>query len=108
MTEFSNATIVKKANVYYGGQVTSRTVILQDGSKVTLGIMLPGVYEFGTEGPEIMEILSGDLKVLLPGTQVWKEIKGAETFHVPGNSKFALEVFAVTDYCCSYPVLQTP
>ncbi|MNG35292.1 hypothetical protein D3C84_1219930 [compost metagenome] len=52
-----------------------------------------------------MEILSGELKVLLPGTDVWKDIKGTDTFHVPGNSKFALEVFALTDYCCSYPVL---
>ncbi|NUU60024.1 pyrimidine/purine nucleoside phosphorylase [Paenibacillus agri] len=105
MSEFKNATIVKAANVYYGGQVTSRTVHLENGTKVTLGIMLPGVYEFGTDGPEIMEILSGDLKVLLPGAEVWQEIKGAETFHVPGNSKFALEVFGVTDYICSYPEL---
>ncbi|WP_310831794.1 pyrimidine/purine nucleoside phosphorylase [Paenibacillus pedocola] len=105
MSQFTNATIQKAANVYYDGKVTSRTVILEDGTKVTLGIMLPGVYEFGTDGPETMEILSGDLKVLLPGTDIWREIKGAETFHVPGNSKFALEVFALTDYCCSYPNL---
>ncbi|AIQ45489.1 MULTISPECIES: pyrimidine/purine nucleoside phosphorylase [unclassified Paenibacillus] len=105
MSQFTNATVQKAANIYYDGKVTSRTVILENGTKVTLGIMLPGVYEFGTEGPETMEILSGDLKVLLPGTDVWKEIKGAETFHVPGNSKFALEVFALTDYCCSYPNL---
>ncbi|CAM4508724.1 MULTISPECIES: pyrimidine/purine nucleoside phosphorylase [Paenibacillus] len=105
MSQFTNATVHKAANIYYDGKVTSRTVILENGTKVTLGIMLPGVYEFGTEGPETMEILSGDLKVLLPGTDVWKEIKGAETFHVPGNSKFALEVFALTDYCCSYPNL---
>ncbi|UQZ35239.1 hypothetical protein C2I18_17970 [Paenibacillus sp. PK3_47] len=105
MSQFTNATIQKAANIYYDGKVTSRTVNLQDGTKVTLGIMLPGKYEFGTDGPETMEILSGDLKVLLPGTDIWKEIKGAETFHVPGNSKFALEVFALTDYCCSYPVL---
>ncbi|WP_042198348.1 pyrimidine/purine nucleoside phosphorylase [Paenibacillus camerounensis] len=105
MSQFTNATVQKAANIYYDGKVTSRTVILENGTKVTLGIMLPGVYEFGTEGPETMEILSGDLKVLLPGTDVWKEIKGTETFHVPGNSKFALEVFALTDYCCSYPNL---
>ncbi|AHV96174.1 pyrimidine/purine nucleoside phosphorylase [Paenibacillus sabinae] len=103
MSQFNNATIQKEANVYYDGKVTSRTVILEDGLKVTLGIMLPGVYEFGTDGPETMEILSGKLKVLLPGSEVWQEIDGAETFHVPGNSKFSLEVFTVTDYCCSYP-----
>lgn len=106
MSRFENAAIVKAANVYYDGKVTSRTVYLQDGSKVTLGVMLPGTYEFGTDGPEIMEILSGHLKVLLPGAQVWQEINGAETFHVPGNAKFALEVFSVTDYCCAYPEIK--
>lgn len=103
MSEFNNATVVKAANIYYDGQVTSRTVILEDGSKVTLGIMLPGKYEFGTEGPEIMEILSGKLKVLLPGQEAWQDIDGSATFRVPARSKFALEVFGVTDYCCSYP-----
>ncbi|MCJ8013161.1 pyrimidine/purine nucleoside phosphorylase [Paenibacillus sp. KQZ6P-2] len=103
MSQLKNATIVKAANIYYDGQVTSRTVIQEDGSKVTLGIMLPGTYEFGTDGPEIMEILSGQLKVLLPGEDTWQEINGSATFHVPARSKFALEVFSVTDYCCSYP-----
>lgn len=103
MSQFSNAVIRKEANIYYDGQVTSRTVILEDGQKVTLGIMLPGSYEFGTDGPEIMEILSGDLRVLLPGEQEWREIQGKATFNVPANSSFKLEVRKVTDYCCSYP-----
>lgn len=103
MSQFKNATIVKAANIYYEGKVTSRTVLLTDGQKVTLGIMLPGSYEFGTDGPEIMGILSGDLSVLLPGEQEWREIQGSATFHVPGNSSFKLEIRQVTDYCCSYP-----
>jgi len=102
MSQFNNATIVKAANVYYDGKVTSRTVIQQDGSKVTLGIMLPGTYEFGTDGAEIMEILSGDLDVLLPGASEWLKIEGQASFHVPAHSKFSLEIRSVTDYCCSY------
>ncbi|MCC3381855.1 pyrimidine/purine nucleoside phosphorylase [Paenibacillus farraposensis] len=103
MLQFDGVSVVKKANIYYDGQVTSRTVILGDGSKVTLGIMLPGTYEFGTDSREIMEILSGDLKVLLPDAEEWLEIQGAATFHVPAQSSFKLEVRSVTDYCCSYP-----
>ncbi|KKD55622.1 MULTISPECIES: pyrimidine/purine nucleoside phosphorylase [Paenibacillus] len=103
MTQFDGVSVVKKANVYYDGQVTSRTVILGDGSKVTLGIMLPGTYEFGTDSREIMEILAGDLRVMLPGTEEWLEIHGTLTFHVPAKSSFKLEVRSVTDYCCSYP-----
>lgn len=49
-----------------------------------------------------MDILSGDLKVLLPGETLWREISGRGTFTVPAKSSFKLEVRSVTDYCCSY------
>jgi purine/pyrimidine-nucleoside phosphorylase len=102
MSEFTNVTVIKKANVYFDGKVTSRTVVFPDGTKKTLGIMLPGEYEFGTADKEIMEILAGDLEILLPGTDGWKTIKGGETFEVPAQSKFSLKVKSITDYCCSY------
>jgi purine/pyrimidine-nucleoside phosphorylase len=102
MSEFKNVTVVKKANVYFDGKVTSRTVLFSDGSKKTLGVMLPGEYEFGTADKEIMEILAGDLEVLLPGASGWKTVKGGESFEVPPQSKFGLKVKTLTDYCCSY------
>jgi len=102
MSEFKGVTVVKKANVYFDGKVTSRTVIFNDGSKKTLGVMLQGEYEFNTGDKEIMEILSGELDVLLPGENNWKTIKGSESFEVPMNSKFNLKVKSLTDYCCSF------
>jgi len=102
MPEFKNVTIIKKANVYFDGKVTSRTVIFPDGSKKTLGVMFPGDYEFGTAEKEIMEILDGHLEVLLPGNTGWITVKGGETFEVPAESKFSLKVKSLTDYCCSY------
>ncbi len=102
MSEFKDVTIIKKANIYYDGKVTSRAVIFADGSKKTLGIMFPGEYEFGTDEKEIMEIISGDLEILLPGEDTWKSIKGGEQFEVPANSKFGIKIKTITDYCCSY------
>ncbi|MBI5675498.1 MAG: pyrimidine/purine nucleoside phosphorylase [Nitrospirae bacterium] len=102
MSEFANVTVVKKANIYFDGRVTSRTVLFSDGSKKTLGVMLPGEYEFNTADKEIMEILSGDLDVLLPGESGWRTIKGNEIFEVPANAKFSLKVRVITDYCCSF------
>ncbi len=102
MSEFKNVTVVKKANVYFDGKVSSRTVLFPDGSKKTLGIMLPGEYEFGTGSKELMEILSGSLEVLLPGAAGWRTIREGESFEVPAQSKFKLKVKIVTDYCCSY------
>lgn len=102
MSEFKNVTVVREANVYFGGGVVSRTVIFADGSKKTLGIMQPGEYEFGTAAPEVMEILSGRLTVRLPGSETWAEVKGGESFDVPGDSKFTMKVTELTDYCCSF------
>lgn len=102
MSEFKNVTIVKKASVYFDGKVTSRTVIFPDNTRKTLGIMVPGEYEFGTEDKEIMEIISGDLEVKLLGAKEWKTIKVGETFEVPAKSKFNINVKSLTDYCCSY------
>lgn len=102
MSEFNNVTIIKPANVYFDGNVTSRTVKFADGSTKTLGVMLPGEYEFGTVEKELMEILSGTLEVLLPGTDQWQRITGGEVFEVPADEKFKLKVSVVTDYCCSY------
>ncbi len=102
MDEFKGVTVVKKANVYFDGKVTSRSILFADGSRKTLGIMLPGEYSFGTDTAEIMEILGGDLDVLLPGVAEWQTVAGGQCFEVPGHSKFELRVRAVTDYCCSY------
>jgi len=102
MEKFDGVSIVKKANIYFDGKVTSRTVKFTDGTHKTLGIMLPGEYEFGTEAAEEMEILAGEMSVLLPGESEWKTVKDNETFHVPANSRFKLKVQQVVDYCCSY------
>lgn len=102
MSEFKGVTVARKANVYFNGGVTSRTVIFPDGSKKTLGIMQPGEYEFNTGDAEIMEIESGELDVMLPGAGGWRAIKGGESFNVPANSKFTMKVKTLSDYCCSF------
>ena len=102
MDRFENVTVVRKANVYFGGNVTSRTVLFANGDKKTLGVMLPGDYEFGTADKEVMEILAGKLQVQLPKSTEWKTFIAGQTFEVPPNSKFKLKVTEVTDYCCSY------
>ena len=102
MPEFKNVTVIKKANIYFDGKVTSRTVIFPDGTKKTLGIMFPGDYEFGTADKEIMEIMKGELDVLLPDAKGWITISDGGVFEVPAKSKFSLKVKSLTDYCCSY------
>ena len=102
MAQFENVTVIKEVNSYFEGKVTSRTIIFPDGTKKSLGVMLPGDYEFGTDTKELMEIMSGELDVLLPGSSDWQSIKGGQSFDVPASSKFQVKVKTITDYCCSY------
>ena len=102
MSEFTNVTVIKKANVYFDGKVVSRTVVFADGSKKTLGIMQPGEYEFGTGDKELMEIISAELDVALPGAASARPVQAGESFEVPANSKFRMVVKTLTDYCCSF------
>lgn len=102
MSEFNHVTVVREANVYFGGKVTSRTVIFNDGTKKTLGFMQAGEYTFDTAAAEVMELLGGEMDVLLPGSTHWKSVKAGGYFEVPANSKFDLVVRELADYCCSY------
>ena len=102
MDRFENVTAIKKANVYFEGKVTSRTILFEDGTKKTLGILLPGEYEFGTADREIMEVLGGSINALLPGSETWVLYKEGQSFEIPANSKFKVSAGEVSDYCCSY------
>jgi uncharacterized protein YaiE (UPF0345 family) len=102
MNKFEGVTVVKAANVYFDGKVTSRTIEFPDGSMKTLGVMLPGEYKFNTGKPELMEIQSGKLAYCLAGETTWHAVNGGQAFNVPGNSSFNLKVTEVSDYICSF------
>lgn len=102
MEPFKNVTLIPQANVYFDGQVSSRKIILADGSEKTLGIMMPGEYTFGTSQDELMEIIAGKLQVLLPGEKNWQTIEAGMSFSIPADNKFQVKVESFTDYCCSY------
>ena len=49
--KFDNVTAVCKANVYFDGKVISHTLLFPDGTRKTLGVILPGSYTFNTGTP---------------------------------------------------------
>ena len=102
MEQLENVTVIKKANLYFEGKVSSRTVLFADGTKKTLGIIMPGEYEFGTDDKEIMEVLAGTLEVLLTGDSQWVSYNEGQSFTVPAKSSFKVAAKRVSDYCCSY------
>ncbi|MGA1932352.1 pyrimidine/purine nucleoside phosphorylase [Arcobacter sp. YIC-464] len=102
MDILKNVDLVKKANVYFDGNVTSRSFTDSDGESKSLGIMMPGEYNFGTNAAELMEILDGEVEVKLAGSDTWNTYTANTSFDVPANSSFDIKVKTITDYCCSY------
>lgn len=101
--QFSGVTVSTKANVYFDGNVVSHTVVFNDGSKKTLGLIRPGSYHFNTGAPERMEIVAGACCVTIDG-QSGEQAYGAGThFDVPGNSGFNIAVKdGLCEYICSF------
>jgi uncharacterized protein YaiE (UPF0345 family) len=101
--EFTNVTAVAKANVYFDGKVVSHTIRTAQGAKKTLGLIYPGEFHFGTDAPELMEIVAGACRVRLDGTQEWKEYGAGTAFRVPGKSGFDIAVASgIAEYVCSF------
>jgi uncharacterized protein YaiE (UPF0345 family) len=100
--EFNNVKIIKKANVYFDGRVTSRTILFEDGTKKTLGFMHVGEYEFNTDTEELMEVIGGEMDIMQNGEDSYKTFGEGQSFVVPANSRFKIIVKKFADYCCSY------
>lgn len=45
-SQFDNVSVVKQANVYFDGKCVSHTVHLADGSRKTIGVIMPSSLTF--------------------------------------------------------------
>lgn len=88
-------------NAYFDGNVQSIGYEL-DGARESVGVMAAGEYHFGTDAPERMHVLAGELVVKLPGSDEWQAFGPGTAFDVPGSSGFDLQVAAPTAYRCEY------
>lgn len=91
MSQFDNVAVVKKANVYFDGKCVSHTVQFADGTKKSVGVILPAKLTFNTGVPEVMETVAGSCCYKIKGED-WKTAGAGESFKVPGNSSFDIEV----------------
>ena len=100
---FANVEVVAKANVYFDGKVVSHSVRFSDGSKKTLGLIYAGSFHFGTERPELMQIVAGSCRVRLDGQSDFLSYAAGSAFRVPGNSGFDIAVDSgIAEYICSF------
>ena len=87
-----NITVSTKANVYFDGKCVSHGITFADGTKKSVGVVLPATLTFNTGAPEIMECVAGSCEYKLAGTDAWVKSGAGEKFSVPGNSKFDIRV----------------
>ena len=102
MAQFDKVSIVKKSNVYFDGKCVSHTVLFDDGTRKTLGVIFPSTLTFNTAAPEVMEVVGGLCRVRLAGESDWKEYGAGQSFSVPGNSAFDIETLELLDYDCHF------
>ncbi|MBS9890208.1 pyrimidine/purine nucleoside phosphorylase [Vibrio alginolyticus] len=90
-----------KENSYFAGSVKSLGFNQKD-QDVSVGVMHPGEYTFGTQAPERMTVVKGALVVKRVGESDWTTYQSGEFFEVEGNSSFELQVKEATAYLCEY------
>ncbi len=101
-TAFENVSVVKQANVYFDGKCVSHTIQLADGTKKSVGVVLPSALTFNTGAPEIMETVAGSVRYRLKGETEWKTAAAGQSFSIPGNSSFDIEVTEPYHYVCHF------
>ncbi|MGA0024741.1 MAG: pyrimidine/purine nucleoside phosphorylase [Burkholderiales bacterium] len=101
MSQFDNVSVAKKANVYFDGKCVSHSLVFADGTKKSVGVILPSKLTFNTGDPERMEIIAGSGRYRLAGGD-WKTVRAGESFDVPGKSSFDIEPAEALHYVCHF------
>ncbi len=90
-----------KVNEYFDGKVKSIAFKTAEGP-ATVGVMAVGEYAFGTSTVEIMRVVSGLLRVMLPGEKAWTHYGPGASFRVGAGVTFKVATDEETAYLCLY------
>jgi uncharacterized protein YaiE (UPF0345 family) len=102
MSDTLTASIRTRANVYFDGKCVSHSLELPDGTKKSVGVILPAKLTFRTGAPEVMQVVDGTCRVRLAGSDAWSTFGAGESFSVPGDSSFDIEVVQTLHYVCHF------
>ncbi|ENU31300.1 putative cytoplasmic protein [Acinetobacter haemolyticus CIP 64.3 = MTCC 9819] len=102
--QFDFVSIKKKANVHFNGASISHILVLKDGSKKTLGVILPSEepLTFKTHWAERIEIISGQCSVQIADNPNMQIYRSGESFQIPANSQFKIQTNEIVDYVCHF------
>ena len=101
-THIDGVSVATQASVYFDGKCVSHSLTFPDGTKKSVGVVLPAALTFGTTAPEIMECVAGFCEYKLKGSNDWVKSSAGEKFSVPGNSSFDIRVTEPYHYICHF------
>ena len=101
-THIDGVTVTTQASVYFDGKCVSHGITYPDGTKKSVGVVLPASLTFNTGAPEIMECVAGGCEYKLAGSDVWLKSGPGEQFAIPGNSSFDIRVTEAYHYICHF------
>jgi uncharacterized protein YaiE (UPF0345 family) len=88
-----------KHNTYFDGNVQS-IGFERLGRRITAGVIAKGEYHFGTDAPERMTVVSGELEAKV-GAE-WRTYPAGTVFEVPGKSGFDVRAKEPAAYVCEF------
>ncbi|MEY4137858.1 MAG: hypothetical protein RLZZ371_40 [Pseudomonadota bacterium] len=101
-THIDGVSVTTQASVYFDGKCISHGITFPDGTKKSVGVILPATLTFNTGAPEIMECVAGSCEYRLAGTDAWLKSGAGERFSIPGNAKFDIRVTEPYHYICHF------
>ena len=90
-----------KHNTYFDGNVQS-VGFERNGRRQTVGVIDAGEFHFGTEAPERMTVVSGELAIKLAGSSEWKTYAAGTSFEIAGKSGFDVRASSPAGYLCEF------
>ncbi|WP_042424114.1 pyrimidine/purine nucleoside phosphorylase [Comamonas granuli] len=100
--QLDGVSVTTRANVYFEGKCVSHGITLADGTKKSVGVVLPATLTFKTSAPEVMECVAGACEYRLAGTDTWQHVGPGERFSVPAHSSFDIRVTEAYHYICHF------
>jgi uncharacterized protein YaiE (UPF0345 family) len=101
--KIDNVSVSKKANVFFDGKCVSHSIFFADGTRKTVGVILPGSQlTFNIGAPELMEITAGECRVKIAGDTEFKTFSAGSSFRVAENGSFEIHAKDEVNYVCSF------
>ena len=99
--QFHSVHVTKKANVFFDGKCVSHTVTLPDGTRKSVGVILPSTLRFDLSTREVMEVVDGTAYVSCNGAPEEAYTAG-QTWTVDAGGYFIIRAEQPVHYVCHF------